>query len=225
VGQIDAVLGTAAGGAALPWWNPDGATPAATCGAWQAKGAASLAASYLNLAALGNANIDPAVVGGVAPTWATGTGWAFNGLTQYLKSGFIPQNDQSQSVLVQFSGVTNTGCLCLSQTTVGPATHYFGLRPNSPSVRYYNGSFFTQAPSLLTGNSGIAGNAGYRNGLPDAVMGGDVTVPIRDVWIGCANQNGSAGLFIAANIQAIAVYDVTLTAPQVLARATAMAAL
>ena len=45
------------------------------------------------------------------------------------------------------------------------------------------------------------------------------------IYIGAINSNGVAANFITANIRAIAFYQMTLTAPQVLARAVAMAAL
>lgn len=69
--------------AAADWW----VVPGKTCvAAYQPIGAASLAASYVNLANPGTYDAAP----GVAPTWASATGWTFNGSTQYLTTGITP---------------------------------------------------------------------------------------------------------------------------------------
>lgn len=73
--------------AAAGWWQVAGQTCAA---AYQPIGAASLAASYVNLANPGTYNAAP----GVAPTLAAG-GWSFDGLTQYLTTGIVPPISQN----------------------------------------------------------------------------------------------------------------------------------
>ena len=73
--------------AAVDWWLSGGISAANAILAYQAKGAASYAASLVNLANPGTYD----AYAGSAPTWAAGTGWVFNGSTQYLyahSSGF-----------------------------------------------------------------------------------------------------------------------------------------
>lgn len=204
------------GAAAADWWDPTGA---GLCiwAAYQPKGAASLAASYTDLSGNGNnAGV------GVAPTWDAVNGWKFNGINQYLTTTFVPQDDQSQSVLVQFTNVS------------GAAGHIFGMiqaancrmfiNPSNLGNTYYsNGSGNTGGvPDTTAGNLAVAGSSAYRNGAPHAgVIAAYGAVPVVACWIGRAN----GGLFQAAYIQALALYDCTLTAPQVLAVATAMSLL
>ena len=76
-------------------------------------------------------------------------------------------------------------------------------------------------PGLVIVSIGIVKTPPLRNGAAIAVWGG---ASARVVWIGCAN-NGVVLLPITIYIQALAIYDCTLTGPQVLAVATAMAAL
>jgi hypothetical protein len=210
-------------GAALPWWNPDGATPAAITGAWQAKGAGTLANSYINLGLLGNPSIDPAIVGGVAPTFPDDTGWIFNGTTQYLKSGVPATDDGTYSAmtcLVQYSDYTAGICIFGVGWTTGGLWVRFDLK------RYYNALGGLAASFGNSGNVGIAGQKGYADGVYDvATMNG---APIAaEMFVGAINSfgGGGANFFWAGKIQAIVFYDSVLTAPQVLARATAMAAL
>lgn len=214
------------GGAALPWWNPDGATPAATCGAWQAKGAPSLAASYLNLATLGNANIDPAVVGGVAPTWAAGTGWTGDGLSIYLKTGITPLNTQTWSALATFT-ITNAGFIFGSRNGGGVVLPpYFYIRPNAGGRYYGNGGLAGGGGSILNGNICFAGTSTYANGLPDVFIIPASAGVMTEVFIMARNNGvGTAVDYMTGTIAALAIYNVTLTAAQVLARATAMSLL
>ena len=78
-------------------WDPN-ALGLSIWAAYEPKGAASLAASYVDLSGNGN---DAAP--GVAPTLSSG--WVFNGGTQYLTTTFAPANDQNQAVFVQYADV------------------------------------------------------------------------------------------------------------------------
>lgn len=69
--QVYSAGGAAAGG---NWWNYTGVVAA-----YDAKNAASQAASYVNLANPGT--YDCTVASGT-PSWANGTGWTFDGSTQ-----------------------------------------------------------------------------------------------------------------------------------------------
>ncbi len=93
--QSDPILGYIQIG--IEWWLRGG-IPAANCiAAYQPINAASLAASYVNLANPGTNDAAP----GVAPGWNKTDGWTFNGLTQYLTTGIIPAS--GYSMIIRFS--------------------------------------------------------------------------------------------------------------------------
>lgn len=83
---IRVITPRSAAAAAASWWLAGGIDPANCIAAYRAKGAASLAASYDNLAAPGNGLADGTydLTLGVAPTFDAATGWTFNGSTQWL---------------------------------------------------------------------------------------------------------------------------------------------
>ena len=208
------------GAAAADWWDPNG-DGLCVWAAYQPKGAANQAASYVDLSGNGNnAGV------GVAPTWDAVNGWKFNGVNQYLTTTFVPQNDQSQSVLVQFTNVANTGGLVGLRSPIG---EYIYIRPNTSGRCYYihgAGVPVSTLGGLAAGNSAIAGAVGYRNGAADIALnpfaGG---VPALGLWIAALNNLGAPAFLLLGYIQALAIYDCTLTAPQVLAVAAAMSAL
>lgn len=214
-------------GSFTPWFRLGGAPlPVA---AYQAKSStsangyavASLAASYTNLANPGVNDAAP----GVAPTWAAGTGWTFNGSTQYLVTGVVPAS--GYSMLIQFTnGPTATITWLCGEFK---ANARFDIQPSrtGADVRYGSGGLTVVAPHLTSGNLGIAGQQGYRNGTADgSAIGAWSALATDDIYIGCYNFNGvGASNFISAKVQAFAIYSVTLTAPQVAAVAAGMAAL
>jgi len=208
------------GGAAVmaaDWWDPNKENLCAWA-AYRSKGAASLAASYVDLTGNGN-NCGP----GVAPGWDAVNGWIFDGLTQYLVTTFVAQNDQSQSVLIQFTNRTNDG-FEFGENDVGATD--FAVQVRAADVRPRNGGTVANAPGMAAGNYGIAGNQGYRTGVPDGgAIPGWAGPTVLACYIGALNNGGVAAFFAATNIQALVIYDCILTAPQMLAVATAMAAL
>jgi hypothetical protein len=204
------------------WWDPAGA---GLCiwAAYQPKGAVNLAASYNDLSGNGN-NCGP----GVAPTWDAVNGWRFNGVNQWLDTLFQPQNDQSQSMIIQYTNLVFGGahhCLsgCNQVDRFKIDTAIWGINTH----RYANGGFIhIGVASPVNGNYCVAGNQGYLNGGPDGGLIGVYGAPLpRNVYIGATNNWGGPAQFCQVYIQAYALYDCTLTAPQVLAVATAMAAL
>ena len=85
-----------AAAAAVPWYLAGGAP--APIAAYQPKGAASLAASYVNLANPGTYDAAP----GVAPTHASATGWTFNGNTQYLTTN-VATSGSAWSIVLRYA--------------------------------------------------------------------------------------------------------------------------
>lgn len=202
------------------WWDNNGAITGCQA-AYQPKGAVSLAASYTDLS--GNSNdCGP----GVAPGWNAVNGWLFTG-TEWLNTGFIPQVDQSQSMLIQYTGVPALASpVMLAGVRTGGGDYFIAPNYTGGIVLYGNGSSNTSAPGLLAGNLGVAGSQGYRNGAPDGgAIPGWGAGGAFSLYIGCWNQVGVAARFVTANIQALSLYDCTLTAPQMAAVAALMAAL
>jgi hypothetical protein len=169
----------------------------------------------------------PLVEGAGAVPWAANTGWQFvAAATQYFNTGLIPANDQSWTMLIQYTGAVGVNLWICGVLNGGG--RIFGLQPlrNGTHVGYFNGGFIQVIPQLANGNTAVVGNQAYRNGVLDGgPIGGWTGASAQPVYIGCLNNAGAPGLYITANIRALAFYDGTLTAPQVLAVATAMAAL
>lgn len=203
------------------WWEVAGKT---TKVAYQPKGAASQAASYSNLANPGTNDAAP----GTAPTWASGTGWTFNGSTQYLTTGLTP-TDTGWTYLVRFSGVSGSGARGL----IGSYNSGAGAsltQVNDSAMDAYNGldypsGLVNNTPTMTVGVYTMAGKALYRDGTAEtnSVPAGSGT--LLAMFVGAINITGGAGNFFNGNILAVAVYSDTLTAGEVATVSSAMAAL
>lgn len=202
------------------WWEITGETCVA---AYQAKGAASLAASYVNLANPGTYDAAP----GTAPTFDTATGWTFNGTTQYLTTGISPASNMS--VAIRFSSaVVSVGNKCImgARGVMGGGSGLIFWIVGSPiTERYYdNGSRVTVSGAVAGAVLCIAGTKGYRDGIENATgLAGTATGP--SMYIGATNNNGTASFYTNAQIQAAVIYSTTLDAAQVAQVSAAMAAL
>ena len=210
-------------------WYLSGGIAAANCiAAYTPKGAASLAASYDNNAAPGNGLADSTydAAPGVAPTWASGTGWTFNGTTQYLDTGVIPAADQSWSLLVRYSGAVQSDFARFGCLNSGSARFFlYPYTVSSSGTGYGHGGYLLVPVSDTSGVIGFAGNQPYRNGATHGgTIGTGAGTPIA-FSIGAVNNTSVIGDYWNGTIEAIAIYDTVLTAPQVAAVSTAMAAL
>lgn len=204
-------------------WYTAGGAPVPVA-AYQPKRAASLAASYVNLANPGTYDVAP----GTAPSFDTATGWTFNGSTQYLTTGVQPET--GWTMLVRFSGFPLTGnnIICGSRTNAGTNSAYFlgavdALGSNY--MHYGHGQIVGTTPRIAAGVIGIAGAHGYRNGVADGATIGAANDAFAVIFVGARNLAGSANMFSACNVVALAIYNSTLTAGQIAAVSAAMAAL
>jgi len=200
-----------------PWYRAGGAP--APVAAWQPIGAASLAASYLNLVTPGTYDAAP----GVAPVLHA-NGWTANN-SAFLTTGLVPDGID-WTVLVRIISVTNT--LHAIMGVYHSATQALMIRRVADDVNYYNGGgVYDGGGAFPTGVLGVAGKNTYRDGIDTADIAASGTNPTGEIFI-MAYNNG-AGSPVAklqsGYIAAMAVWDSTLTAPQVLAVSTAMAAL
>lgn len=205
------------------WW----VVPGKTCvAAYQPKGAASLSASYSNLANPGTNNAAP----GTAPDWDATNGWKFNGSSQYLTTGLQPR--KAWSALIQFTHMSspisgyhdlfgyyksNYDGFVVSVVAPGALHQY---------INCTNGFALQIAGNPTSGNMAMSAGEGYLNGVSEGTMaqfGGDNTG--TDCYVAAVFYNSAAYNHTAVYIQAVALYSDTLTDTQVATVAAAMAAL
>lgn len=236
-GVLGLGLGRSSVSAAVTPWYLSGGVSAANClAAYTPKGASSLAASYDNNAAPGNGLADGTydAAPGVAPTWDAATGWTFNGMTQYLTTGGL--TSAILTLIVRYEGASSTnlttffGCGTQAGWNPSGALAILPSRSSLVGVRFYSGSVpYNKMPELLTGCLAIVvGVAGYRNGVFDIATPVAPTAPFLDMYLGCGSKPPVPGLandFQYGTLIAAAAYLTQLTAAQVLAISTAMAAL
>ncbi len=200
----------------IPWYLSGGISAANCIAAYAPKGAASLAASYSNLANPGTYNAAP----GTAPTWDATNGWKFNGSTQYLTTGITPA--VAWTYIFKFSNVTNGGY------AVSHNRYNYSVIPNAASGVDWNyaGADRYRAPALTSGVLALAANQPYRNGSADGATLANTPTFLSNTSIGCLWNGGpQGGTYWAGYMQAYAIYNTTITAAQVLAVTNAMNAL
>jgi hypothetical protein len=205
--------------AAIPWYLSGGIAAASCKAAYQAKGAASLAASYINLKSPGTYNCTP----GVAPTWNTADGWVADG-TKYLDTG-ISSPHNGWSMLVRFSNSVTAGSNQAVCGDINSSGKYFILEPRTSGIFYFYGDNYKSSTPITYGVIGICGNVGYKNGNIDVTSIGTYLGTGTNVNIYILAYNSSPGVassHFIGNVQAVSIYSVTLTAPQVSAVTNAM---
>lgn len=193
-------------GVTIPSWQAGGAT-----GCLQAlipKGAASLAASYLNQVSPGTLD----AYTGVAPSFAAATGWTFNGSTQYLLTGITPA--QGYTALVRIASVGNNGYAFGTRTGTSGR---FSIQPYNALhvVQYESGDFLSASPEQTTDAILIvSGQKGYR------YVGGSLTTETGtigawtgpasyEITLGARNVSGTPGGFGALAVLAYLIYPNT----------------
>ena len=206
-------------------WYLAGGVASANCkGAYQPIEAASLAASKVNLITPGVNNAG----GGTDPTHDPALGWVFNGTSHYLKTGIVPENDQTWSMIVRYTEYT-TG----TDTIAGiyeDANKWFAVgcaNDGGPAERIQcaNGSNGNPSYKVQVSDGGIlaiSGNKIYWNGVEIVApvgnypMSAGTGVITYDVWIGAVHYSSVTGYF-DGNIQALAIYDKVLSAAEIFA--------
>lgn len=204
------------------WWNDNGAI-AGSVGAYDAIGAADLAASLVNLRNSGVNDLSPVV----APSWAYGTGWTFTG-TEYLDTGLIPASDGSWSAIVRVSGMS--GSANRSPYGRSQANRYFEILPCAVAFGsiYRNGDA-SDGITFITGRTdgvfGMGNGKGFYNGVDEGVTVSPGTgTSLLSVIIGGSNSGSLQQAFVG-NIQAIAFYNAALSDANFATISAAMAAL
>lgn len=209
--------------AANNWWEVAGKTCLV---AYQPKGAASYAASLVNLA---NPGTDDATEG-VAPSWDATDGWTFNGSTQYLNTGVGPGVVNAASVFIRYSDAGQ-----------GATPHLFGsIRLGQvcgiiPRNSSYGGDTFYTWKDMSIRTSGTegavdgivaGGGVAYRDGSAISSDAPTSGLGMYVFFIGALNDNsGGAINFMPTKVQAYVYYSDSLTAGEAATVSAAMAAL
>lgn len=192
-----------AAAAAVPWWLAGGApTPVAV---YQPKGAASLAASYVNLVNPGT--YDAAL--GTAPT-LDASGWVFvTASSQWLDTTIVMQTGYSS--LVRFSGATNGLRYAIGSYSASP-DKFYQIGPDltflgTTAVMFGAGAYVQRTPVLAGGVLAIAGQQPYRDGAADgAVIAAGSGFPAYSLTIGVRNGASRFGYF-SGSVQAVAIWE------------------
>jgi len=208
----------AAGG----WWLSGGIAAANCIAAYQPKGAASYAASLMDLSVTGNDAYE-----GIAPTWDATNGWTFNG-TYFLKTGIIPTT--STVFAIKYANCTDTWWAGLFGVYNNAGnTVQLGIFPVNSILNAYNcGLKTTNGGTYPTGTVIILNKDDlYVNGT-FVVKLSSTTYETADYFIGGFHRIG----YDTSNYRgghykchAFANYTDKLTAEQVSALTTAMNAL
>lgn len=182
------------------WWRLGAVTPIA---AWQSVGVDSLSESYVDLTGH-NYTLTP---GWIEPTLANG--WEFHGQDglEWLDTGIVPEDDYSVFALVD-SG--------FGLTIVGEAGDMILALGNGSDLYEHERSYGNSNFQFRYGANGVIGLAGgqpYWNGIPDGspMVYGDH----ESLFIGATNYAGESILACTCVVQAVVVFDRTLTRPQV----------
>ena len=201
------------GGGETPWWLAGGISAGNVVAAYQPKGAASLAASYVNLANPGTNNAAP----GVAPTWATGTGWTFNGSTQWLNTGIQGSVAVLDGTLiVRYANAALGGYNVIAGLSTVANTHNkFVAAASDGQLEFGHKSARTKfGTESAAGVLAVTNGRAYQNGVDlGAISIGAWSTSGNTLRIGGTVQP----LFYTGDVIAMAVITASLTAGQVAA--------
>lgn len=207
----------AAGGA---WWEVAGQTCVA---AYQAIGAASLEASYVNLANPGTYDLTTTA----APSWDASTGWTFDGATTFLNTGYTPSVTQARALIVRYTK-TGTGRRAVmgGGNPDGPrfavfASYYYSDRPHYANTSIGSGASGSTSGGVLA----VSGSVGYLNGAVDKTGIEFSAKSVAAVQLGCNMWHATREHYLTGTIAAAALYSGDVGETAIAALSAAMAAL
>ncbi|NLH07010.1 MAG: family 43 glycosylhydrolase [Chloroflexi bacterium] len=215
---------------AVNWWLVAGITADQIYGAWQAKGAGSLAASYVNLADPGTHDLTE----GVAPNYTDEAGWEFTG-TQYLNTGFTPVSSGRITMFIKVGGVVGDsitrGYMGYFYSSIRSVAILKEGGTNKAAYRYgASGAYITSESAVLDGVLGLYGQLAYLDGdnIGDTGVSSQVS-NMQEIRIGTAGTDENPLLVNGAkcNVQAAILFNqgAMLTTDQITALSDAMARL
>jgi hypothetical protein len=224
------------------WWSAGGISAENCIAAFQPKGAASLAASYVNLAS-GGATWDAAT--GNEPTFAAETGWTFNGSNDYLVVGsgaILTAPPLTIVALVRTSNMTasktiaaikkttaNTGWqMATSGAIAGDPIRMQSMLNGSSAYADSTSGYLENTWHVAAGGS--ASHASRAAFIDGGSMGTDTTTKevsedVDITLIGATHNGAQLTGWFEGDIAALAFYNAAITQTQIAAVAAAMAAL
>ena len=219
----------------VPWWLAGGIDPVNVAGVWKPKGAESLSTSYMRLAGdEGYPNIDPAIVGGIAPAWDAVNGWDFTIGDSYLDTGIVPGLNYTFIVRISDRAGGSYDSIIGQRTEANSNVIQMGNYNSINDIFWYygNSNIYTKTVNTSAGEAvnavfGMSKGKAYIDGILESTFGiPSVFSTNLSLYIGaCNNYNGTAGNFSIVKIQSLSVYKSILTDAQVLAVSTRMAEL
>jgi len=199
------------------WWDLNGAITSCIA-AYQAKGAASYAASKVNLANAGTYDLSN---GTAYPTWDTSTGWTFTQANSEYLTGATLSGLAQDSFTIIFHSSINASGKDKGVFDIGPVWLWYTYKNTFIRGRYYTTSNTNYIPAIAGAAVYCFSNtAGYRDGekLVDIATGTGTTSDTLTV-------GKSAGGYHNGTIRSFALYGAVLTSTQIGNLTTAMAAL
>ncbi len=209
-----------------PWWYVEGKTCVA---AYQPKGAASYAASKVNLA---NPGTYDATDGAHCPAWSTEVGWTFDGANvEYLVISTLVPSGNAGSSLVCFNSASGTENAWIYGCYAYVTGYTYGYRRSNgygSRAYYQEGGAFRLSGLATSGVHGFAGLTAYEDG--------DSVGSISDVDKADSNAHMNIGARhvetitdgdapFSGVVTAIVFYSDTLSEAEVATVSAAMAAL
>ena len=203
----------------MSWYLSDGISSADCITAFQPIGAASATAALVNLNNPGTHNATVSV----APGWTT-SGWSFNGSNQYVDTSVVPA--ANMTVIVRCDAFSGTATLVGHYLAAAARLEISG---DGGSSYYCNAGSVQVGPLTVTGVYAVSGTQGYRNGAADGAATGTAFsgTATQTLLIGARRREDTSGIdsYGDQTIQAVAIYSRILSAAEVQAVSTAMAAL
>lgn len=152
------------------WYLAGGVDPAICAFAYQPKGAADLATSYVNLVTPGtnNAVVVPTLN---APDFATADGWKFNGTDMMLRSSAVVQI-QYGFFIIRLSNLPASNSYQAGYTQSNYDQFFLNIDNTSTNkTRYRVGgtSAAAKAPGATSGVFGFGSSDAYRNGIDEGL--------------------------------------------------------
>lgn len=220
------VLQPRASASASTWWDNNGAI-AGCVAAYAPKGAADLAASYVNLANPGTFDTAP----GVAPTFNTADGWTFNGSTTKLLVGL----SAAAKPFTIVARITVTS-LAAPGTVVGPsAAGGMQLRTDAGTgtlsyLSAFSANLATSSTSVVVATpvivavtySGSGVVTFYIDGIAAGTATNNQTFSASTIVVGMNDAGAGNGEPFSGVMAAISMYSATLSAGEVATLTTLM---
>jgi hypothetical protein len=188
------------------WWLEGDVPTENVVAVYDAKSAANLAGSYVNLANPGTHNAAP----GVVPSWVQDVGWIGDG-SAYLVTDIVPVHG-SWSIVAQFIDAPTSAYEEAVGTVASGPDRFFVIVPRG-NIYGIGSNVLDLSGNVTDGVMAVGGYECYLNGVSVGTVSAAGTA-INDVIYLLAAR---ASLQFSGKLQRVAIYDTVLTDAQQLA--------